>query len=100
MQADGDANARECDTSQRSVPGFKIITILDLQIFIEKEMASNMFRPPEFFFNLGLVFVVWSIISISYDNIVLPKVIAELWYNGSRNTGKQLLSQVGNKPTV
>ena len=31
------------------------------------------------YYNLGLIFVVWVIISNSYDNIYLTKVIAENW---------------------
>lgn len=56
----------------------------------------------QIYYYLGLSFVIWAIFCICYDNVILTKVIAEIWehsdnenFNRTRNTGSQTDRQTG-----
>lgn len=52
------------------------------------------------YYNLGLIFMVLAIISIEYDNMVLIKIIAEIWEQCSFPTMKSgRKHECSDKPT-
>lgn len=58
-----------------------------------------------FCYNLGLIFVLLVITEICFDNILVTKIIAELWRRGDSMratyiSGQTMMDEAINKPTV